>query len=61
MAQGIPLGGLRVLTPENCDKVTEVMICERFGWTLDYVRNLGDEDYRQIQAVISGLATATGR
>lgn len=55
------MGALKVLTAKAYEQVSEVAICERFGWDLDYVRNLGDEDYRQVQAVISGLAMAKGK
>lgn len=57
-AKGVPPGHLKALTEELYEQVTEIVICERFHWTLDYVRGLGADDYMQVRAVVSGLNEA---
>ena len=36
----------------------EVALCERFGWTLDYVRGLSMQDANMVLAVLDGMQRA---
>jgi hypothetical protein len=54
VAKGVQPGILDWLTHEDFQVVSEVMIAEKFGWTLDYVRDLGSVDFDLIMTVISG-------
>ena len=42
------------ISPLTIEYISEVNICETFGWTLDYVRNLDVNDLGMISAVLSG-------
>lgn len=35
-----------------------ILLAERTGWTLDYVRNMDKQDYLNVRYVIDGLDTA---
>lgn len=41
-------------TPDTLDRLQELMIAEHFGWTLEYVRNLGLDDEQTIRGMFEG-------
>lgn len=46
------------IQPQHEMLFNHLMLCERFGWTLDDVRNLGIEDYDAVVAILTGRAKA---
>jgi hypothetical protein len=39
-------------------EIGEMLLCERIGWTLDYVRSLSPDDYALVRGVLDGLDKA---
>jgi len=38
---------------------TELILCERYGWTLEYIRSLGLAEYRRIIEVTRATNAST--
>jgi hypothetical protein len=58
VAKGVPPGVLKRLTTDDYFEVIEFTIAERFGWELEYVRNLGMLDRMKCLAWMGGTNQA---
>lgn len=54
-ARGVPPGALAVLDYETYEEIEEIILCEHFHWTLDYVQSLGHVQYQRVRAIVAGL------